>query len=234
MIYDGHNFTGELHVEQIRRPLIAEVSNELMELPGADGAIHRNMRLSSKTIEVDVRLIAPIAGRKNQNLKLEDIRRKLGTNLVRRTPCKLVLDDAPDLYDMAVLDGSTDLERLAYTKSATLSWVCPHPASFGKWHYKSSEGPGELNIRVAGNYPASPLISVISEGAFNLTIDGIPFELTQEAIGEVIIDAETHTVTVNDEPAAYSIYSDFPLWAYGQHTVVCDSPFAVGYRERWL
>lgn len=234
LIYDGYDFHHLLHVEQIKRPLMAETINSLEDNNGGDGQFYMGNRLGAKTIEVDVRMLAPVTGFRNQRHKLETIRRNLTAALRRREPCKLVLEDAPDLYEMAVLDGAVDLEKLWYSKSTTLSWLCPSPASYGQTRFKQSNG-GVVHTRVVGTYPASPILTIQADKPFSVRFDDAYFPILEvKGKNPVILDTLHHTVTQDGEPLFYSVLADFPAWDPGDHSIACEFPYEVEWVERWL
>lgn len=232
IVYDGWDFAGYLHVEAVRRPLMAERAADTESRPR--GARLESVASDPKTIEVDVRLVARVRGRARQREQLEQLRRLVAGKLLRDEPCKLVLPDAPDLYDMAVLDGSTDLERVSCTSKATLSFLCPDPRSWGETGVRQMEQGGEVTCLVGGNDATAPVVAVVADGPFTVLFDGVPFDVLGAPVGLCGIDAEEHAVACGGLAVRYSIMSDFPEWAPGVHRVECDRPYAVRWCDRWL
>lgn len=234
MIYDGTDLSSLLHVQAVRRPLAAEITNDVMDLTSGNGGLFTHNRLSSRIIETDVFFLAKVPGKTKRNYELEQLRRQLGIALYRSKPCKLVLDDAPDLFEMAVLDGSTDLNRLNWSSSTTLSWVCPEPASYGQYHQKTCDG-GQTYVNVHGSYPTAPILTVHARGAFSVKFDDSYFPILETNGNDpVVIDSVNHLVTQGGEPLFYSIMADFPSWDAGAHSVTCEYPYTLEWHERWL
>lgn len=232
MIYDGFDFRSLIKVEDVHRPTMPPVLLNTKDTPGQDGDVIQGVTLEPKTIEVDIRLIAGVHGLPNQKFGIKDLRRKLSWQLFRRQPCKLVLHDEPDIYEMAILDGSTDLEAFCYTRFTTLTWHC-ECASYGKTRTKSSNG-GTVSTYVNGTYRTAPVVMVKANGAFTIQFDGQPFEVTENVKGNVIINAEDHSITCDGERVEISYFAKYPTWEPGIHKVTCNLPYTVKFRERWL
>lgn len=233
MIYDGFDFKHLLVVENVKRPPLAEIVKDTVTVPGKDGEVVRSVKLGPKTIDVDVRMLAPVPGRKNQRFELSRKRKEIDTHLFRRYPCRLVLDDDESIYEMALLDGASDFENLSYTQATTLSWYCPSPASYGRKRSKSSQG-GTMRLNLDGNYQSTPLITIKSSGNCIVYVDDEPFEIEGDAVGEVVIDSQSKRVTCNGRTVARSIMSDWIELHPGNHEFRCSDPFLVECRERWL
>ena len=187
MSFDGFDFSDLLHVEAIRRPKVS-VRNATSDVAGRDGAVWRGQQLETRPIEVDVRLVARVNGRKNQARALDGLEDRVMAQLLNKPDlCKLVLRDRPTRFDLAALDGEVNFETVANTRAATLSFLCPSPGSYGDWKEWASEG-GEIECLVDGTYKTWPTIVVESTGPFEVMIDGATFEVLGEETGQIIID----------------------------------------------
>lgn len=234
MKFDGYDFSGLLTVEAIRRPFIPPLSANVEDVSGRDGGVLRSLVLGPLPIEVDVRLFAARPGAKEQMVKIEDLRRKATSRLLRREPCKLILHDAPDVYHMAILSDVTDLERFAYTGATTLYFTCPDPVGFGRTHTKKSSG-GTIKCNVGGTYPTAPIVEVENaDASTTVQFDGVDFVVDGYTPGPLVIDAEVHEARQGGTLAKVRITDDYPLWHPGVHTVTCSLPFQVRWCTRWL
>lgn len=232
--YDGLDLGEVCVVEAVRRPVAAPRSIEILDMPGRAGSAFLYVRTEPKTIEVDICILALASG-EERLARYEDLRRELSWRIARAEPRELVLHDAPDLMDMAVLDGSTDLDRLMFTGSTTLSFVCPDPRSWGASEQVDMDGGGTAWCECAGSAGSEPVIEVESGGgALSLSIDGAAFDVLDSVEGTVVIDAVEHETTENGAALPISILSDYPAWDRGLHTVECELPFSVRWVERWL
>lgn len=234
MSFDGYDFSDLLTVERVHRPRAAEIRNETSDVAGRDGALWRSQHLGSRTIEVDVRIIARKSGKKNQARALDGLEDRIIARLLKPDLCKLVLRDRPDRFDLAAIDGAVDFEAEGNTRAATLSFLCPHPASYGDWKERESTGGG-VEMLVDGSFRTYPTIMVEATGPFSVAIDGVMFEVIGEDSGTIIIDCENHATTHDGIVVPVSIESDYPAWEPGVvHSVECDLPYRVGFYERWL
>ena len=230
MVFDGYDFRPLVAVEQVRRPLLPSVSVSSSDGTGRDGAEFKQATLDPMDIEVDVRLIAPGKGR------FEQLRRVLAPLLLKRSPSKLVLPDAPDVYYMAMLSGDTDIDRFVHTGGVTLAFHCDDPVAYGA-EKSRTVGGGEAVFVVGGTYRTAPIVSVDTTGsAATVTVDG----KAMRALGNVasshplVFDCEQHATTKGGAAVKLNVMDDYAAWEPGTHTVSCDSPYTVRWRERWL
>ena len=238
MIYDGYDFSALFRAETpTSRPLLASVNVET-ESAGRDGEIYKSASLGALSIQVPISIITPVHGVKNQHHLFESTRRAIAGRLWRKKPCKLVLDDAPDVYYLATLSGSTDLDRFVYTGRTTLEFLSPYPYGFGMEQQKECTEGSTICV-VGGNTSTFPIVEVETTAA-ELTVyfDGAPFRVSGIVSGAdpVIIDAteEGRSTTRGGATAVVNIFDDYPEWQPGTHTVECSAPYTVRWVERWL
>ncbi|RNL20801.1 hypothetical protein DMP07_04280 [Slackia faecicanis] len=233
MIYDGHDFSDDLMIEGIRRPVMADVDVRADDRSG-DGSRISSVRLEALTIDVDVRIYRPFEEMGTRE-GFERARRMLQRRLFRRSPCKLVLPDAPDLYNMAVLDGSTDLERIAWSATGTLSFFCADPVTYGALRERKGKAGAPMLVNVGGTLPARPVIRAQANGSgLSVESDGATMRLIGGGSGEAVIDCAAHSCSVGDRPAMLDALDDYAEWEPGVHEVRCAVPFSVEWRELWL
>ena len=234
MIYDGFDFSGLLKVEAVRRPLAPSVAVSTVDVPGVPGAVFRGVAIEQTPIEVDVRIIAGRGTADDRKVGFEMKRREIAARLVRESPCPLVLPDAPDLTSMAVLSGSTDLDRFLHTGGTTLLFSRPDPIDYGAERSESCDG-GELSVWVDGTWRTYPVLEVdTSDGNVFVEFDGAPFSAFGGSKGTVVVDAREPAARQDGTTLITNITEDFPTWEPGPHTVSCDDPFTVRWTERWL
>lgn len=233
LIFDGYNLGNDLHITaKPRRPLLAENEITANDYVGADGSDFRGSRLTARTIEVDVMLIADDKTRKLRHYSLERKRRQIAYRLHKTKPCPLILPTSPDIYDLAMLDGSTDLENLSYTDSTTLIFRVFSPASYGKTKtYESLTGQHDFSV--GGTYKTEPTIIVQAQNAFSMTIDGSQF-VVDGSPGGLCIIGDHRVLNANGDPIRYELMSDLPEWEPGRHSITCSLPYSVEWQERWL
>lgn len=239
MIYDGFDLSSLLVVETpIERSILPPVDVGSESFGGRMGAVWRSSSLGALELGVNVRLIARPGGVREARLNFEDLRRHVAYRLWRPTPRRLVVDDAPDVWYLAALTGDTDLERLAHTGGARLSFLCPDPRAHGRsWELPAPSG-GSLSARVGGNAPTAPVLTIDMDGSSTVVyFDGVPFRLngTVPGAGAVTLDAVGHSTTKAGEAVGVNIEDDYPEWEPATtHTVECEHPFTLTWEERWL
>lgn len=233
LIFDGYDLGHLLHIEgKPRRPLMADNEISVEDFGGHDGSSFQGSNLGSFEIEIDVRLFSKDTERNKSHISLEDLRRKIAGLLHKDKPCKLVIPTAPDVYYLAMLDGSTDLDHLSYTSSTTLIFRVFEPAGFGATHKRISEG-GMLSIMVDGTYKTKPIIFVEVDEPFVMDIDGSAFMVLGSPSGACRI-GDNKVLDATGARIRYSIFNDMPEWEPGNHRIYCNYPFEVEWTERWL
>lgn len=233
LIFDGYDLGRHLMVtSKPRRPLMAESKITANDYVGTDGSDFRGFNLASRTIEVDVMLVADRKRRAIRHFDLEEKRRKVAYRLYKEKPCPLILPTSPDIYDMAMLDGSTDLESLSYTDSTTLVFRVFSSASYGR-SYSIENVTGERSMLIGGTYKTEPTITVKAAGPFSMTIDGKAFVVDGSPGGTCVI-GDHQVLNAAGEPIRYELMCDIPEWKPGRHTVSCSLPYTIEWTERWL
>lgn len=236
MIYDGFDFSPYLLVESIERPFLPKVDVSTDNVDGMNGSVLRSVRLDEGEVKVKVRMIRPYEEEYGLAGGFEKLRRELSGRLFRETPCKLVLEDAPDVYYMAMLSKDTMINDLVFTRTATLYFVCPDPVTFGMEHTRRSDG-GLIHCNVGGNWKTAPVIEVSYEYSDAIVyVDGKPLRALGSISGEhpLTFDCVNHVTKKGEAPVMLSIFDDYPDWKPGNHTVECEHPFEVRWVERWL
>lgn len=235
MIYDGYDFSHLLTVEDVRRPLLPDVELDTSD-SGGPGTVLKGASLGPSQVEVDVRMIAGFRDPMGRRLGLEQLRRNVAARLWKGGLRKLVLHDAPDLWNWASLTGSTDLERFLHTGGTTLVWYCPDPAWHGKEKSKSCDG-GQVQVNVGGTYATAPVVEVETQGSeATVYFDGKAFRAEGNIASDdpLTIDAPASDCWKGDAYVAVNIMDSYPAWEPGLHTVQCSLPFTVRWEERWL
>lgn len=236
MRYDGQDLSHLFKVESVERSILPSVEVSTKSVGGRDGSVFGSTTLSALELAVNVRMIAPrVTGLEERRMAFEKLRRLTAAALYRDHLCELVLDDAPDVYYMAVLTDDTDIERFAETGGATLTFLCPDPIAHGRLVRKSAKGGGRTGARVGGTAKTAPVVYVQCNGQpATVLFDGETFRTTQSVSGELAIDAVSHICDSNGSTVPVNIEDDYPTWEPGLHYVECPLPYEVVWEERWL
>ena len=234
MIYDGNDLSPWLRCNP-QRPILPPVENSAQEVPGRDGSRLVRSKLGALTIPVKVRL------RARRGEDVAELRHMLAAMLRREEPAPLVLPDDPTRYHMAVLDGSSDLDRLWYTGSAELTFVAHDPIAYGQLHEAAMGSSATLHV--AGTHPSAPVITARpgSSSRYRITLvdSGEYVEVsTPFSTSSVLVkDCAAQHCTVNGASADrhVALSSDYFDLAPGLNRLAATSGTAVvEWRERWL
>ena len=234
MIYDGHDLSPWLRCNP-QRPILPPVENSTQEVPGRDGARLVRSKLGTLAIPVKVRLKA------RRGDDVSDLRHMLAAMLRSEEPAPLVLPDDPTRYHLAVLDGSSDLDRLWYTGSAELTFLCPDPVAYGEAR-KAAMG-ASVAVNVAGTHPTAPVITARpgSASRYRVTLrdtgEHVEVSAAFNASSVLVIDCAAQHCTVNGASADryVALSSDYFDLAPGLNRIAATSGTAVvEWRERWL
>ena len=159
MIFNGHNISSLVFIEDIRRPFISPLSNTLLDV-GEVGFIHKRVKPQPKTIEVDVRII------ENDRKRAGRVKEILASLLVTDTPKRLDLRDT-ERFDFAILDGDMSFERYRNTGFITLNFVNPSGLSYGKYKKSIIKENSLFNL---GTAKIQPIIRVIPKKTNQIVI----------------------------------------------------------------
>lgn len=97
-----------------------------LDVPMKSGSYFVNKKFGIRTFSVDCTIIAPDP---NQVMYYTD---DLAAWLHHKEPQQLVFRDKPDIYYMAIVDGSIDIDKFGKTGKGTISFVCFDPHGFGQ------------------------------------------------------------------------------------------------------
>ena len=232
--FNGHDLEDYVVVEEVRRQLMAPVRTQTYTIPGRDGSRHIRTTLGSRQIEMDVRLIEDTRG------DVLSTARTLAGVLMAREPAKLELDES-GMYEMAVLDGTFDLEQFLYTGRATLVFLAPDPASYGT---EQTVTINEDPITNTGTYPAEGVITVTLDAPASelevrnvTTGERVYVEHEFVATDVVVFDLFPERVTKNgipidDDVSLDSNFFEIPVGTF--KLTVSDGAGVLVYTDRWV
>lgn len=245
MIYDGYDFSNLLTVEAVNRSLLPDLTVETTPVPGMDGSYFGGVSVGGLVIEVEARMIACSDGVEGRKAAFEALRREIAGRLLRRKPCDLVVDDAPDVSYQAILSGSTGIDRFLHTGGVTLQFECQRPYGEGRTVERvaspsqSEDGteadPAVVRVNVGGNYPTAPVVTFPGdEAAYQAEFDGAVFSVYCRAgAGELVVDCARRKAYQGPYPATVDINCEWPEWYPGVHSVQSNDAFTVEWTERW-
>ena len=231
MIFNGIDLSVYFNVNPTRA-IMPSVNIEIIDVPGKQGAIISSKKFEPLSIPVKVRLKAEVKD------DISKLRRILAKALYTDEPAKLILPDEPDLYYMAVLRGSSELDNLWYTGSANLEFFCPDPIAFGATRKAEASANG---FHVGGSWSTLPIITAkpAAGSYFRITnyYTGEFIQLTRAFNGTetVVIDCAKMHTTVNGMAAQVIPTSDYFELEPGKNRLTRSSGNAtIQWQERWI
>ncbi len=235
LVFNGFDFSAVLAVEDVRRPLLPTIANNFRLVPGRRGALHKT-NLGTMIIEVDIRMIT------DSEVGLLGFMREMAGKLFVTEPAKLITDET-GRWDMALLDGDTEVERFFEIGGATLKFSCPSGCSYGPG--KNETLVGTNNIVVDGTLPTrgKATITMTANASSvmlrNITTNQLVSIATPLVTGNIIvIDFEKELVTLNGNLIMnkVSFTSDFFDLVPGpnQLNLSTGASAVITYDTRWL
>lgn len=234
MKFNGYDLSPWLDANPTR-PILPPVEVEADEVPGADGARFRSARLGELEIPVVVRL------RASADDDIAELRHMLAPMLCAKSPAPLVLGDDPTRYHLAVLEGSSDLDRLWRTGRAELVFRACDPIAFGKTSAIAMATAATANV--GGTWKTAPTITArpSSGSGYRITLveTGEYVQVNAPFTGEqtLVIDCGKQHCTVSGASAdeAVTLASDYFELSPGLNQLSAENGTAtVEWTERWL
>lgn len=231
MIFNGFDFTDLLVVEYIDRSLMPSISIEGTNIPGKHGMRFKELVMSPTEITVKCRIIG------TSRIETQQIIRTIAGKLYTETPARLELRDEPDKYNMAILSGSSDVEKWFATGYMVLTFECTDIYAYSKVENTQPLNTSFIN---EGTYPSTGIIEVqpnigdtlvISNGTKSLTLMN-----TFNGTETIKVFLEKQLITMNDNNAMYllTLDSDFFDIPTGSANITATGTGTVTYVERWL
>lgn len=216
-----------LVVNRVNEPLLPEIENIFVEIPGRPGVVHAGQKIKQRILSIQVTIIADTWD------ELEQRKDELKTWL-RTTEVKpLSFSYRPNREYMAILDGSTDIDKVGLDGELELTFVCPDPYAYGLEHSKTIAGiptitndtdtQAEWNTGTLTNVIATTSgLELAKEGSdYNNTVNSWvsgTHNQTKESNGKLVLDS-TSTPTNTS-------YTDD--WTGGTNTNVAPSGGKLG------
>ncbi|MFR2314924.1 distal tail protein Dit [Terrisporobacter sp.] len=118
-----HNY---IDIHSITRTVLPNRVNSSRSIPNMNGSYYMGYRYEEREITLSCSLKA------NSKTDLMDAVRELGFILDVEVPHRMILGDAPDKFVWAVIDGTSELEKVAQGKAAKfdLKFICHDPYEY--------------------------------------------------------------------------------------------------------
>ena len=151
--FNGTNLSEVCTISKIYNSILPERDNFTQVIPTVNGSYYTGFRYGEKVISVDIWFSKTnIQDYTNAIAKLAKVLNTSG-------PKKFISSENPDVYYFAVLDRSTDLEKIQYSGSTTLNFICHDPIAYSKkWETSVPNDRGVLNFNNSGTANAKPIV----------------------------------------------------------------------------
>lgn len=153
MFFNEEDLSQFIDVVSVNRGILPERENTRYDIPKKSGSTYSHYRYKEKIIPVSFVIVNP---------DLNAVRRVLAGMLDVAEPAKLVFDDEPNYYYMAVPDGAIDVEEVLKVGKGTLNFLCPKP-----WAYKAgvsefllNSGQNKFTVYNYGTAPTNPKFTI--------------------------------------------------------------------------
>ena len=183
-------------ISKIHNSILPPRDNFSKVVPVNNGSLYSGYRYGERVIKVEIG-IPTINSR-----KLEEVIYKLSYALNVDCPSQLILDDDNKIY-YAVIDGSTDIERLMNTGKTTLNFICHDPVAYDKKYTSAMMTTDMLsfNFNDMGTYSSYPIIG------FEFNKPSTFIYLTREN-GEALMVGSIKDDTIPTKPESLRLIDD--------------------------
>jgi predicted phage tail component-like protein len=121
--YNNKMISDYCKVIDIRTPGLPERTNFTRDIPKIDGLYYDGFKYGARFIEIDIVVTGDnLDGKINSIMKI----------LHQGTPAKLETSKEPNIYYMAVPDGTFIPENTFTTRRMTLKFMCPDAKAYNK------------------------------------------------------------------------------------------------------
>lgn len=226
MIYDGFDFSDYFVVQSIDRSVVANIATSASDISDRAGSLFRKSQRGSKKIGVSVYL-------RPQN-SIDEITNLLTYHLVKDRPKRLELPDKAGLYEMAILDGDTNIKRLFWGMKATFTFLNPEGVFFAMEETTGTTNNGNMEAPFIFTGKTSKKgKATISNG-----VDVIEIDTSGLRVGTKIeIDTEFETVLINGlhDMGLVSLRSLFFWLGVGENNITISGlEGVITHRARYL
>ena len=190
-IFNNHDFSNDLRVNNVRRSIVPPVVDDLLYIPGRDGAYNTGSNFDVLYISFRI-----ILNKLTDRTKV----RNLADNLHTQGLKQLILKDEPDKYYNAKLSSRTDLDEIMKVGQGMIIFLCPDPYAYSITEDTEDFANDEATIDNEGTADAFPV--------FELTIDAVSTYLSVLAPTHQIILGSPESISDTPLPLEELILHD--------------------------
>lgn len=176
-----HNY---VNIRNVKRAVLPPRENFIKDIPSQNGSFYMGYKYAPREITLECTLKGTL---KEDYI---DAINQLAFILDVNVPSKMIINDNPDRYVYAILDGTTDLERFKHGGSVELNFICYDPYMYSIEEDNFSDEPMKNNARS---------ISIQNSGSTS-TYPILDIGFTKNAHFVQCTDAKGRTVLVGTPP----------------------------------
>jgi predicted phage tail component-like protein len=216
--------SGDLNIKvlRFRKPVLPEFSDHYEFIPGRDGSILFPQNFTNRVIEIDCLIM--YSSKENRSAEEREL-----AKLFTKEEKRLIISDEPDVYYLAKLSETFELDRHKTMSSFTLVFNCQPFAltEEKKVTFSNIDADQEVTFENIGTFESYPEIEIILAESINelsvrLNDETLTFTPNEEvASGSVIsINSDDYSFRVDDQPIILELSGDFPVVCAGENTLI--------------
>ncbi|MEG0908764.1 MAG: phage tail family protein [Bacilli bacterium] len=165
VVYANNNLHDYITILNVERTVMPPRTNFTKDIPGIDGEFYTGYKYTPKKISLECVLFAESKEEFVDNLN------QLAFLLDTKAPSKMIIDDAPNKYQYAVLDGEISIDKIKHNGQFTLEFICYDPFCYSvEDDLYSMDSDKYVRISNDGSASAFPKVDVsFSKDAFFLS-----------------------------------------------------------------
>lgn len=151
--FNNEDLSSFIKVVNANRGILPQRTNSINTIQRRNGGFYNGYRYEPKLIPVDFVIV---------NDDLNAVRRVLASMLDVSEPAKLMFSDEPELYYMAVPDGSIDLDEVLTVGTGTINFLCPNPYAYKvtESEFSLASDKDRFTLYNYGSAPTYPKIKI--------------------------------------------------------------------------
>ncbi|MCP3025993.1 distal tail protein Dit [Halobacillus sp. A5] len=155
--YAGVETPSFLIIEKVTPQTLPPARVNSMNIPMKNGERFINKTLGVRTFVADVAIKVP------KGKTLLEMMDDLADWLDYDEPQKFILRDKPNIYYMAIVESSTDIQRFSYSGKGQITFVCYDPHGYGddkQYVYEGNQEDPTTIVNNEGNKETAPIMSM--------------------------------------------------------------------------
>jgi len=196
--YDGMELSAGAKVLDVRRPLLPPQQVSMLSMELKNGSFFYSKTSGNLSIEIDIMILGADRSEVRENI------RSFAGFINASEPKVLIIQDEPDKYIKAILEGNSDLENFYRLGKGTITMIAPDP-----FYYAIEDDTFTFTDSVVHNfsrkgntdsYPTIEINGVSSGGSFKVIANDYAMTFTGNlASGEsLLLNSELLTASIVD------------------------------------